>query len=124
MNQGNQQGVQIAISLAMLAAYFAPAIIAFTKHREDRYVTLAINFFLGWSLIGWGVALYMALRTPPEVKRQLMAEAVAVGVRQANAQPAPGWYKDPSGKGAQRWWDGSAWTNSAVDSAGQPLPPT
>ncbi|MFX8425916.1 DUF2510 domain-containing protein [Acinetobacter baumannii] len=23
----------------------------------------------------------------------------------------PGWYGDPSGDGALRWWDGSAWTD-------------
>ena len=24
--------------------------------------------------------------------------------------PAPGWYADPSQQGAQRWWDGTQWT--------------
>ena len=24
--------------------------------------------------------------------------------------PAPGWYDDPSQPGAQRWWDGTQWT--------------
>ncbi len=26
--------------------------------------------------------------------------------------PAPGWYPDPTGEGAQRWWDGTAWSAS------------
>jgi uncharacterized RDD family membrane protein YckC len=25
-------------------------------------------------------------------------------------QPPPGWYPDPSGQPAQRWWDGTRWT--------------
>ena len=24
--------------------------------------------------------------------------------------PPPGWYRDPDGMAAQRWWDGSRWT--------------
>jgi hypothetical protein len=24
--------------------------------------------------------------------------------------PPPGWYQDPDGTGAQRWWNGTTWT--------------
>jgi uncharacterized Tic20 family protein len=34
--------------------------------------------------------------------------------------PAPGWYPDPSLPGAQRWWDGTRWTEHS--SAPQPAP--
>jgi uncharacterized protein len=34
--------------------------------------------------------------------------------------PAPGWYPDPSVPGAQRWWDGTRWTEHS--SAPQPAP--
>ncbi|MBA2552406.1 MAG: DUF2510 domain-containing protein, partial [Geodermatophilaceae bacterium] len=27
------------------------------------------------------------------------------------SQPQPGWYADPSGAAAQRWWDGNQWTD-------------
>ena len=26
-------------------------------------------------------------------------------------QPPPGWYPDPSGSAAERYWDGTAWSN-------------
>ncbi len=36
--------------------------------------------------------------------------------------PSPGWYADPQGVAAYRWWDGLAWTAHA--SHGQPAYPT
>lgn len=29
--------------------------------------------------------------------------------------PEPGWYDDPLGEAAQRWWDGTAWTEQTSD---------
>jgi uncharacterized protein len=39
---------------------------------------------------------------------------------QTPQNPAPGWYPDPSAPGAQRWWDGTRWTEHS--SAPQPAP--
>jgi Scramblase/Protein of unknown function (DUF2510) len=36
---------------------------------------------------------------------------------------APGWYADPSGQHAARWWDGTQWTSHVQDTPPQP-PPT
>jgi uncharacterized protein YxjI len=36
----------------------------------------------------------------------------------SNSAPAPGWYADPSGQHALRWWDGNTWTDHTQD--GQP----
>lgn len=35
--------------------------------------------------------------------------------------PSPGWYQDPSGQPAQRWWDGVQWTDHV--SSGPTAPP-
>jgi hypothetical protein len=42
------------------------------------------------------------------------------------ARVAPGWYPDPAGSGAERWWDGLGWTDQtrAPSVLTQPLTPT
>jgi uncharacterized RDD family membrane protein YckC len=36
--------------------------------------------------------------------------------------PPRGWYPDPSGQGALRWWDGTAWTQHVAQAPPQPPP--
>jgi ABC-type sugar transport system permease subunit len=42
--------------------YFLPFAIAFNKKRANTGAIFALNLFLGWSLIGWVVALVWALK--------------------------------------------------------------
>jgi len=37
--------------------YLYPSIIALKRKKKDLWKIIAINVFLGWTLIGWGVAL-------------------------------------------------------------------
>lgn len=43
--------------------YFLPTIIAFARSKRDTMAILVLNFFLGWTMIGWVVALVWALKT-------------------------------------------------------------
>jgi hypothetical protein len=43
--------------------YFLPTIIAVARKVRNQGSIVVINFFLGWTLIGWVVALAMAFRT-------------------------------------------------------------
>ncbi|HUG08892.1 MAG TPA: superinfection immunity protein [Acidimicrobiia bacterium] len=43
--------------------YFLPSIIARKKHNANS--VFVVNLFLGWTLIGWIVALAMAANNPP-----------------------------------------------------------
>lgn len=47
------------------ALYFLPAIIAAVRHTHNAAGILLLNLFLGWTLIGWIVALVMALSSTP-----------------------------------------------------------
>ena len=42
--------------------YFLPAIIALAKSKRDAAAILVLNLFLGWTCIGWVVALVWALK--------------------------------------------------------------
>lgn len=42
--------------------YFLPAIIAFVRSKRDAGAILVLNFLLGWTAIGWVIALVWSLR--------------------------------------------------------------
>jgi hypothetical protein len=55
----------LLIGVPVLALHFLPAIIAGVRHTTNFGWILAINFFLGWTVIGWIVALVWAIRDAP-----------------------------------------------------------
>jgi len=38
-----------------------PSFLAFNKKKKNVLVIFVFNLFLGWSIIGWGIALIWAL---------------------------------------------------------------
>ena len=42
--------------------YFVPTIIAFARSKRDVMSIFLLNLFLGWTLIGWVVALVWAAK--------------------------------------------------------------
>jgi hypothetical protein len=76
--------------LAVIAAlYFLPTIVAFARSHQAGMV-FVLNLFLGWTLVGWVIAL-----------------AIAVGSKPAAATILPGQpLLSPDGR---FWWDGRAW---------------
>ncbi len=42
--------------------YFLPTIIALIKSKRDAVAILLLNLFLGWSVIGWIIALVWAAK--------------------------------------------------------------
>lgn len=49
--------------LASAAFYFLPTIIAGARHKTNLVGIFLVNFLLGWSVIGWIVALVWAVST-------------------------------------------------------------
>ncbi|HEY1883099.1 MAG TPA: superinfection immunity protein [Candidatus Cybelea sp.] len=45
--------------------YFLPSILAVVAHRRNSATIVVLNILLGWSFIGWVVALIMALMKDP-----------------------------------------------------------
>jgi hypothetical protein len=47
----------IVVALVSLLFYFLPTFVAMVRRHENAMPIALINFFLGWSFIGWIVAL-------------------------------------------------------------------
>ncbi len=45
--------------------YFLPAIIAALRHTHNAAGIVLLNVFLGWTCVGWFVALLLALCSAP-----------------------------------------------------------
>ena len=43
--------------------YFLPSIIALARSKRDLLSIFLLNFLLGWTAIGWVIALVWALKT-------------------------------------------------------------
>ena len=43
--------------------YFLPSIVALARNKRDIAGIVLLNFFLGWTMIGWVVALVWAVKT-------------------------------------------------------------
>jgi hypothetical protein len=48
---------------ALICVYVAPTVVAFRRNVVNKWSVGVINILLGWTLIGWAVALAMAVRT-------------------------------------------------------------
>jgi len=63
-------GIMLIIFIVLGAAfYFLPTIIALMNGKNNAVAIGALNFFLGWSLIGWVVALVWSLSSESKTQR-------------------------------------------------------
>ena len=132
--QSGGAGAAILVILFLIVAvalYFLPTIVAVMRKVPNVGSVVIVNLFLGWSFIGWVVAMAMAARSAPTTvvapivyggPGQPMAMqpfapsasaggALAPGPPPAAAAYAAGWYPDPPGQARLRYHDGNAWTS-------------
>ncbi|MDR6376429.1 superinfection immunity protein [Paraburkholderia caledonica] len=57
--------VQIIAVMIALALYFLPAILADRRKRVDLLTLALFNACLGWTVLGWLLALYWSLQPNP-----------------------------------------------------------
>lgn len=60
----------VFVSLLAAALYLIPWIIAARRDHHRRALISTVNVLLGWTVVGWGVALYWAL-SPTEGRTEL-----------------------------------------------------
>ena len=94
--------IMFLVLLVSFVVDFLPTIIAALRSTATTGQVFLINLLLGWSLIGWIVALVMACASDGTVA-QLPWPGPPGSV------PDPGWYPDPIRAGYERYWDGLQW---------------
>lgn len=76
--------IGITFWLLVLVVYFIPTIIARQRKHQNFLGILVVNFFLGWTLLGWVGALVWALVKSPQ----------AIALQHSSAFPPPHTYYD------------------------------
>lgn len=111
----NTAAIVIAwIAVLFTFAYMLPWAIAATRGKANHGAVAVINLLLGWTFIGWVVALVMACTAH---QAGVAAYPVALLPPQQPALGSPprslaapaAWYPSPDGLG-KRYWDGQVWT--------------
>jgi hypothetical protein len=52
------------ILAALVVVYFAPWLIASSRHHHNKFAILVLNILAGWTVVGWIAALVWASTSP------------------------------------------------------------
>lgn len=55
--------ISFLIVLSAVGCYFIPTIVGLVRKVTNLGSVAVVNFFLGWTVVGWIVALAMSVRT-------------------------------------------------------------
>lgn len=76
--------IVIIVAAGLCVLYLLPTVIGWRRGVPDLGVVAVLNLLLGWTLVGWVVALAMALRAP-----STGAPAVQIVQNMPPASPPP-----------------------------------
>ena len=57
-----QAVLSLVVLVLLIGLYFLPTVLAFIRRVPNVIQVALVNFFFGWSVIGWIIALIMAVR--------------------------------------------------------------
>ncbi len=57
------------ILLILVVWYLLPSIVALLRRHHNAFAIFLLNLFLGWSLVGWVVALVWAYTRPAPLQQ-------------------------------------------------------
>jgi hypothetical protein len=81
-------GGAVILLILLVAAYLMPTIIASVRGVPNLGSVIVVNLFLGWTLVGWVVALAMAARSaPPTQSTQVYVQPEGSPTQQPPKQP-------------------------------------
>ncbi len=72
------------LMLALMIPYFIPAIISIVRKKDNKVAICALNLFLGWTLVGWVVALVWSLSKDKQPQTIIINNSNNPGVPGAN----------------------------------------
>ncbi|MBI1179134.1 MAG: superinfection immunity protein [Alphaproteobacteria bacterium] len=58
-----------ALTLLLLIAYFFPAMVAVARSHHNQLAIFMLDLFLGWTVLGWVVALVWACTAVQRAER-------------------------------------------------------
>ena len=53
--------IRVALAVVALALYFVPSFVAVNRNKRNKNAIFALNLLLGWTVVGWVVALVWSL---------------------------------------------------------------
>lgn len=55
--------IALLFSIVMFIFYFVPSAIAIFRKSPNMVLALIVNIFFGWTILGWAIALVLAMRS-------------------------------------------------------------